>query len=243
MKKIAIALLLLASTITYGQEKVKLRVKYKKGDTYQTHLVLNQDMGLMKMDVEMKMNMLVGEKKGNSHDTKSNFVYVATDVDQGGQKVSYNSNMNEAELTPMAKQFAATMSPMLKTTFYVNIDDLGKSKIIKLEPKNEGALKMQDQMNAVVFPEEAVSVGYSWVKTQKSNNVEMELTYTITVITKSEVKASIKGKMSSLPDAKIWGSLSIDRKTGVTTNTKLNMEFETMGQKMKSTTDIKVSKI
>jgi hypothetical protein len=244
MKKIAIALLLLITTIAYGQEKVKLRLKYNKGDQYQTQMLVKQDMGIMKMDMEMKMNMTVEKVNGGtSYDTKSNITYVATDLDQGGQKVSYNSNMKEAELTPMSKHFATRMNPMLKTTFYVNLNKLGKSELIKLEPNDVGALKLKDQMSTVTYPEEAIGVGSTWVNTQKNNNVEMKLTYTVTEINKTTIKASISGAISSLPDAKIWGTLLINRKSGVATDTNLNMEFETMGQKMKSNTDVKVRKL
>ena len=151
--------------------------------------------------------------------------------------------MKEAELTPMSKQFATRMNPMLKTTFYVNLNKLGKSELIKLEPNDVGALKLKDQMSTVTYPEEAISVGSTWVNTQKNNNVEMKLTYTVTEINKTTIKASISGAISSLPDAKIWGTLLINRKSGVATDTNLNMEFETMGQKMKSNTDVKVRKL
>lgn len=243
MKKLTIVLVVLFSIVGCGQEKVTLRLKYNQGDVYETQMLMKQSMDIMKMDMEMKLRMEIEAVKGETYDTKNTFEYIVSSIDQGGQKVSYNSTMKVEELSPMAKQFHNSMKPMLNTTFYLSLNQLGKTEVIKLEPDNKEVIKMKDQMGVVSYPEEAVSVGSSWENVQKNNNSEMKVTYTVTEITSDEVIANITGTLTAVPTSKVTGNITIDRKTGVPTHTVMDLEFEVMGQKMKGSSTIKVRKL
>ncbi|CAL2075822.1 hypothetical protein [Tenacibaculum sp. 190524A05c] len=243
MKKIAIALLLLVSTITFGQEKVLLRLNYKKGDKYQTHMKMKQDMGVMVMDMEMTMEMFVEAVKDKKYDLKNNFTFFSTVMEQGGEKMVYNSKMKDEELSGEAKKMASTMKPLLETTIFLNMDDLGNSKLIKLVPEVAGVTQLKDQMSSVQYPKEQVSVGSTWVNVQKTNNIGMEMTYTVTEITKDYVLADITGKVSLMPGAKIGGKLKIDRTTGIPSYMNMKLEAEMMGVTMKMDSEVNMKKI
>lgn len=243
MKKLAVIALLLVSAISFGQEKVKLRLNLNKGDKYQTHMKMNQDMGVMVMDMEMKMDMLVQAKKSINYEVKNNFTYLSTLMEQGAMKINYNSNMKEEELTPEAKQFADKMKPMLETSIYLNMDRLGKSELIKLVPDVPGVTQLKDQMSSVTYPEDPVGVGSTWVNVQKSNGADMELTYKVTKIEKDFVFADVTGKSSVLAGAKITGKLKIDRKSGLPSTMTMNIDVSMMGVNMKTRSDISVKKI
>lgn len=243
MKKIAIALLLLVSTITYGQEKVKLRLKFDKGDIYKTHMVMKQDMGMVVMDMEMSMEMLVQDVKDQDYNVKNNFTYFSTKIEQEDKKLNYNSNMKDEELDDETKEFADKMKPLLETTIFLSMDKLGKSKLLKLVPEVTGVTKLKDQMSSVIYPEEEVSVGSYWTNTQNTEGIEMETTYKVTQITDDFVIADISGKMSLVPNAKINGNVKINRSTGMVSTMKMNIDINMMGVVMKTNSEITVEKI
>ncbi len=243
MKKIVTALLLLSTVVSFGQEKVLLRLNVKKGDKYQTHMVMKQDMGVMVMDMEMIMDMLVEEAKSKDYNVKNQFTYFSTKMEQGGQKLNYNSKMKEEELNAEQKKFANTMKPLLETIIFLNMDKLGNSKLIKLVPEVAGVTKLKDQMSTVIYPEEAVEVGSTWENTQKTNGAEMVLTYKVTKITKDFVFADISGKIDLIPGAKINGSVQIDRNSGMASAVKMDIDANMMGMSMKTNSEVTIKKI
>ncbi|AUC14647.1 hypothetical protein BTO06_05610 [Tenacibaculum sp. SZ-18] len=243
MKKLAVIGLLLGSTISFGQEKVKLRLNLNKGEKYQTHMKINQVTEPTIMEMEMKMEMLVEAKKSINYEVKNNFTYLSALNKHGAIKINYNSNMKEEELTPQDKKFADKMKPILETSIYLNMDRLGKSELIKLVPDVPEVTQLKDQISSVTYPEDAVGIGSTWVNVQKSNGADMELTYKVTKIEKDFVFADITGKSSVLTGAIITGKLKIDRKSGLPSTMTMNIDVSMMGVNMKTKSDISIKKI
>lgn len=244
MKKIAIALTLAITTLGFSQEKVKLRLNYKKGDRYETKMKMNQDMGVMVMDMDLTITMKVNEVKEEGYDTENNFTYVSSVINQQGvEKVNYNSNMKEEELSAEAKEFREKTKSLLETTMFITVSKIGESKLVKTEPVVTSMDQVSNQMNTTVYPKEAVSVGSSWTSTQDSQGMKMNLTYTVKEITKEKVLATINGKMDILPDAKIIGDIEIDRATGVPVRTSININVSSMGMNLKNKTEATVRKL
>lgn len=245
MKKVFVALLLLITTITFGQEKVLLRFNYEKDDRYETHMTMNQDMGPAKMKMEMKMETLVEEKKADkSFDTKLGFTYVASSVTEGGEvKVNYNSDMKVEDMTEDQKKLHADMESIKATKIFVNLSELGDSKLIKMEPQMEGVTEFTNQMTTVTYPEEAVSVGSTWENSHDIKGMTMRLIYTVKEITATKVIAEMKGEMALFSSAVIYGDLEIDKKTGVQSKANINMEISMGGISMKNSTNATTVKL
>ena len=236
MKKIVLGLLLLTTTINFAQEKVLLRLNYKKGDKYEMSMKMKNDMGPALMDMTMNMQIDIDDVVNETYQTRTKFTYLSTTVLQGGEeKVNYNSSMKEEELSEEAKKFRSEMQPMLDGIIFSEVTNLGENKIIKVEPNMPVMDKMANQSNnTVVYPNEAVSVGSEWVNIQDNQGMKMEITYKVTGITKEKVLADVIGKMEIMPTAKITGNIEIDRITGIPMKSIINVEIDAMGTKMKS---------
>lgn len=244
MKKILVTLLLGITTVSFAQEKVLLRLNYKKGDRYETEMKMNQDMGVGKMEMVVKMQTTVEGKNKDGFDTKMNFTYLSSYAMQGGQeKVNFNTDMKESEMTAEQKQFKASIAPILGTTMFMNVSKLGKNKLVKVEPSVPGVDKLTNQVNTILYPEEPVSVGSTWNKVNSTQGIQVDLTYTVKEITKDKVTAVLKGKSDKLPGSIIEGTVEIDRKSGVPLKSVLNMSISAGGMSMKNTTIATVRKL
>lgn len=245
MKKILIVLLLGITAVGMSQEKVLLRLNYKKGDTYKMSMKMNQDMGAALMGMDMDMSIKVTDIKEGDYLTETKFTYVSTKVLQGGEeKVNFNTNMKDNELTEESKKFKAQMQPMMDAMIYSSVDKFGKSKFLKAEPTFPGVDQLSNQYNqSVVYPNEKIGVGSTWTNTQNSGGVAMELVYTVTEITKEKVIAKINGKMSAMPSAKITGAIEIMKSTGIPSKSVVSIEMDMMGQMMKTKAESTIEKI
>ncbi|SNR15417.1 DUF6263 family protein [Tenacibaculum jejuense] len=245
-KFIFLFLLSVYSFNVLSQEKVLLRLNYKKGDQYETHVKMNQDMGstVMKMEIKMKMKVEKPLENKTSYDTKSEFTYLETVIVNDGKKeIDYNSNMKEEELSEEGKKFRNNMAPFLNTKMFINIDGRGRPTLLKLEPEVKGVDQLTNQFQMVIYPEEPVSVGSSWTDTKNTNGVDVKLTYTIKEITTDKVFAELFGKIPLLPGSRIKGMLEIDRKTGVTLSSSFNMKADNPIMKLNNTTTVTVKKL
>ncbi|WP_299157199.1 hypothetical protein [uncultured Tenacibaculum sp.] len=245
MKKILIVLLLGITAVAMSQEKVLLRLNYKKGDIYKMSMKMNQDMGVALMDMAMDMSLKITDIKDGNYLTETKFTYMATKVLQGAEeKVNYNSNMKDDELNEEGKKFKTQMQPMLDAIIYSSVNKLGESKLLKIEPNVPGVDKLSNQSNkTVVYPKEKVGVGSTWTNTQSNGGVDMELTYTVTEITKSKVITKVSGKMSVMPSAKITGVTEINKNTGIPSKSIMNIEMDMMGKVIKNKAEVTMMKI
>ncbi|OSY88229.1 hypothetical protein WH52_05460 [Tenacibaculum holothuriorum] len=236
MKKLLAVLLVVIATSINAQEKVLLRLNYKKGDKYALSMKMKQDMGAALMDMKMDMEIDVDEEANETYLTRTKYTYLSMVVLQGAtEKVNYNSNMKEEELSAEAKKFKSQMQPLLETLIFTEVTKLGENKIVKISPDTPGIDKLVNQSNkTVVYPKEKVGVGSEWKNTQENQGMSMETTYKVIKITKDKIIADVTGKLSMMPSAEITGSLEIDRATGAPSKTVINMEMDMMGNKIKS---------
>lgn len=235
MKKIAIALLLLVSTITFGQEKVLLRLNYEKGDVYEVNASVNQDMGgLMKMGINMSMQLKVTDVKEETYITEASFNGVKMDMETMGQKMKYDSNMKESEMDDFAKSAHGEMKELLETRIAFEYDKLGKIIEASLLSKKGNAKDFEDNMNSMVLPKEAVQVGSKWSEERSTKaGLKMNYEYEVTEITKDKVEVKVTGTISGEKDA-ISGVGSIDRKTGNMIKMDMDLIITVQGQKVNS---------
>ncbi|MBA6155273.1 hypothetical protein H3Z83_01860 [Tenacibaculum sp. S7007] len=245
MKKFLVVLLLSVSAISMSQEKVLLRLNYEVGANYEMSMKMNNDMGVALMDMDMNMNIEVTGKEEESFLTKTSFTYMAMKVLQGAEeKVNYNSNMKDEELSAEGKKFKSQIAPMMEAVMFSKTSNLGEAKIIKVEPNTPGIEQYVNQSNrTVVYPKEEVTVGSTWTNTQSNQGISMELTYTVKEITKDKVFTTLSGNMSMMPGAKITGSTNIDRASGIPIKSVINIEIDMMGKVVKNTVVGTMSKL
>ena len=243
MKHLFTFALLLFTTISISQESTLLRLNYAIGDTYLMKMHMTQDMGeAMKMNMVIDMPMEVIEANDSINSTKMSFNRVVMNMDQSGTKISYDSNMKEEEMDEAGKMMNAQMSPMLETVLAIKSNMYGEVIDLSLLEGTGNASQFADQAQSVVYPEEPISVGYSWTDEKEKSGMNISSTYTVKSIDETNVNIDVSGGVSGAASGTLTGALSINKNSGVPTLSTINMEFETMGQKVKSDIIISVEK-
>ncbi|TDQ29879.1 DUF6263 family protein [Tenacibaculum caenipelagi] len=232
MTKKIIALLLFVSTITLAQEKVLLRLNYEKGDSYTMNMKMAQvmGMGVMTNDMNIQMKYDITNVSDDTYESTAKYTKMAMDMKQGAMQVSYDSTKKEEELDDTGKMMKSQMKPMLEATIFMKGDRMGTILETKAEPNFQGAEKITDQSNSVVYPENAVAVGDTWTMNKNKDGMSLDFTYKVKSISSKNVLLDVSGKVSGVADGNITGSIDIDRKSGILTESKINMTMKIQGQ-------------
>ena len=98
------------------------------------------------------------------------------------------------------------------------------------------------QAQSVVYPKEAVTVGYSWSEERDTNGMKINSTYTVKSIDDKTVVLAVKGGISGSSAGNLTGSMNIDKASGVPILSIINMDFEIMDQKVVSEIVMKMEK-
>ena len=222
MKKLLTVFLFLAVFVSaFAQESTLLRLNYNKGDKYIMKMNMNQNMGdgMMLMDMTMHMLMEVISIEDTVYDTKVNFSKVTMNMEQGDMKMSYDSSVEEENLDETGKQMSIQMKPLLETVLSVKTNSLGK--VLKAEVISGSATNIDQftsQVESVVFPEERVTIGYSWTAERDSKGQKIKSTYTVKSIGADKVVLDVNGVISGNATGTMGGSMDIDRFTGTPKN-------------------------
>ncbi|MGG8497737.1 DUF6263 family protein [Tenacibaculum sp. TC6] len=245
MTKKIMALLLFVSTITMAQEKVLLRLKYEKGDSYTMNMKMAQvmGMGVMTTDMNIQMKYDITNVSSDTYESTSKFTKMVMDMKQGAMQVSYDSTKKDEELDETGKMMKSQMAPMLEATILMKGDKLGKVLETKVEPNVPGAGEFTDQSSNVIYPEKAVAVGDSWTMTKSNKGMDLNFTYKVKTISAKNVVLDVSGKVSGIAEGDITGSMNIDRKSGVLTESKINMAMKVQGQDLSTNLTINQTKI
>jgi len=164
MRKFILLALLTISFTAATQESVLLRLNYNQGDNYITSIELEQNMGEQGgMSMTMKMNSNVNSVDDELIMLESKIKSIAMNMNQGGMVMDYDSNKSSEELDQMGQMMKSQFDPILKATIYNSVDRYGNVLELKVEPTLPGMEQFTGSQNAINFPDEAVSVGSSWV--------------------------------------------------------------------------------
>lgn len=235
MKKILVAFVMLISALSFSQEKVLLRLNYQKGDVYQVALKMNQDMGeMMKLDIQMVMEMKVTEVKEESFMTEASFKNVKMDMNAMGQQMKYDSNMKESEMDAFAQGAHSSMKDLLSTLIAFEYDKRGNVINTKVISGNGNVKDFQDNFSSMVLPEEEVTVGSTWsaMKSTKEGS-KMDYVYEVTAINSDNVEVKVSGSISGEENA-ISGKGTINRETGNMKDMDMDLIIKVQGQKVNS---------
>lgn len=232
MKKILVALLLGFTLISVAQEKALLRLNYEKGDVYTVDLKINQIMGagIMTNTTLIQMNNEITNVEGATFESKSKITRMTLDMNQGGMKMSYDSDKKAEELDDMGKMMMANMKPMLEAVIITKGDNLGNINEVSIEPNVPGANDLTNQSTSIIYPKEEVAVGETWTMSKSNKGMDFNFEYTVSSITPKKVVLDVSGKISGIAEGTITGSMNIERATGIPTTSNLDMAMKVQGQ-------------
>ncbi len=236
MKKV-ISLFALLCVVSIHAQTAKLTYNVKKGDKYQIDLKMKQNLApIMSMDLGIVMTTETLSVKDGKIENKSMFDRMYMEMSTQGEKINYDSDKDDEELTEEEKKMKAEIAPAMEMVVYQTMDMSGKILEQKTVPEMKQADQIlnQNQITSMVYPKEAVKVGSTWSYTQDMSGMKMKANYKITSITDTAVFADITGSMEGVAEAKIGGKLEIDRASGMPTNVtmSINMGSAAMGMTM-----------
>ncbi len=243
MKKIFTLLLLAMSLVSMAQESTLLRVNYNKGDQYIMTMDMKQDMAAMNMLMKMDMSIDVKEVEGDVYNTEMKITRISMDMNQGENKMSYNSDKSDDELDAMGKQMQMQFAPMLDMVIFAKTNNLGEVLETRIEPNIPNADQFANQSSSVVYPKNAVKVGDTWNFEKDSQGMTMDFVYTVKSITKNVVLLDVSGKISVLAEGTISGNMEIDRANGLPLKSSIEMDMSVSGQKIKTSINVTMNKL
>jgi hypothetical protein len=247
-----------------SDEKILLRVKMKESSTYELYVNLDMDINAsgmamkMKSDIQMGMDS-IGVDEENNISMNIFYDFMTMDMDMGVQKIQFDSRKKDSS-DPQAQMMQSLMEPLFQKRFVFKMDERGEileHPNFEEEFADSPVLAQQgNDLNQtmdkifIVFPEEEVGVGDTWKGnvTNVANNVTMngDATYTIKQIHPDKVVLAMKMTLSS-PDLEeieglAYGSMEVDRKTGLVSKSEsvMNIEMTMQGQKIKLKGDVLV---
>tara|TARA_R110002126_G_scaffold124451_4_gene266548 strand:+ start:56805 stop:57539 length:735 start_codon:yes stop_codon:yes gene_type:complete len=233
MKKLV---LLFITAITIGvsaQESVVLRYNYKKGDIYKIKMKMTQEMGaIMAQTTNTVMSQKTLAVKGDTIVNESKIEKMTMDMVQGGQIMNYDSSKKDDELDEMGKMMKAQMAPILSAVITSKSSALGDVLDVTIVPNLPQVAQMGKQNSSVVYPKEAVKIGTTWSEIKNESGMTLKIEYTVKTISKKEIILAIGGDISGMATGTISGDMTIDKSSGVATNSKLQMKMSVQGQEM-----------
>ncbi|MFD1615582.1 DUF6263 family protein [Gelatiniphilus marinus] len=234
MKNLFTLLLLAVTALTFAQESTLLRLNYKTGENYVMLMNMKQNMGNgnMTMNMTMEMPMKVISVKDGIYSAEMSFKSIKMDMEQAGNKINYDSNIKETNLDETAKMMSSQMQPILETVLLTKTNMYGEVLEMKMIKGSGNVNQFTSQTESVVYPKEAVTVGYSWVSEKDNNGMKIKNTYTVKSIDNKVVVLNLSGDITGMSKGNLSGSMNIDRASGVPMLSTVNMNIEVMGQKL-----------
>ncbi len=234
MKKFCLVLSILFTIHSFAQEKVLLRLKFDKGDTYTSNIKTYQKIG-DKAETNMVMFFIMevlGVENG-VYDIKATFPQIIMDVTAEGKTVHYDSRQNEAEMDEMAKSMHDRMKSVTETTINLKINERGETLSAKVFGEEE-EFNYQDTGNSITYPLEEVSIGSTWKETKGTAGLDVNYEYEVTSIDSDKVGIKLTGTMAGLEGTSLNGSGFVNRANGSLESFTMDMVMDMFGQKMET---------
>ncbi len=252
LKKMAMvtALLMLPLFITtiFAQKKVSLSYQLELGQKFDIVTEIDQDIVFeangqpMTLDQKMTFKSSSFIEKVEEDSITINTTIDAVRMEQSifGMEILYDSEDESTMKDPMAAEVGKAMSKILGASMATIVDSKGnvhKYDLGGLADNSEMANNLTTGNSYTVFPEGKVSVGDSWeadITPMKNSDMKSHTKYTLMKITKKtvviEVLSTITANNFEDEDMKMQGEITgemiVDRKTGWTIQSDMDMETE-----------------
>jgi hypothetical protein len=232
---------------TYAQKAIKLEYNLKKGDRYHSTMDMNQDIDMevqgQTMTVSNKMGFefsyMVSKVEADSFELKTTIDVVTMNQSVMGMDIVYDSRdsstFNNAMVgTKISDEMNKLIGATITTTLSKN-GNTGSVDLGALDKDNNIARNMKTSFSQAVYPDHKVKIGDSWnydVNTSGITNMTMHMKYTLTKITRKQAFISVEGTIDSPDDSDsqlkgtLSGEMTVDRKTGWTTHSSFDQDFE-----------------
>ncbi|MHB0754134.1 DUF6263 family protein [Polaribacter sp. M15] len=233
MKKLVFLLIAVITVNLAAQESVVLRYNYKKGDIYQIKMLMSQDMGaVMSQKTGSIMTQKTIDVVGDTIVNQTKIDKMVMDMNQGGQEMNYDSSKKEEDLDAAGKMMKEQMKPILSALVTTKSNGLGEVFSTVIEPNIPQVAQMGNKGSSVVYPKEALKVGSFWSSTNNESGMTMAMKYTVKSISDKVVMLTVSGDISGMGSGTISGDMTIDRSSGVASETQLKMKLDIQGQQM-----------
>lgn len=198
--------LLITVMSSCGGDADKLRMNLSDGAEYSTEMSMKMtmtspafgEMGSTENLMTFYLNQSVADNGDETYTVKN--VFNKFDMNFAGQELSF-----DAETAASNDTIPAEVSDMFKSSFSYTVNNLGK--MVGEVDYSDFPAAMEQSMNldqvsgsAFEFPEEAISVGYSWKNLQEMNQsgieISADMTYTVKEITSTSVVVEGEGPLS-----------------------------------------------
>lgn len=243
MKKILALVLIAFTTISIAQESVKLRLNYKKGDSFIMKMNMNQNMPVMSMNMKMDAKIDVIDVKGDIYNSEMKFTKIDMGMLQGGMQMSASTDDKDEDLDQMSQQMKAQLDPMLNVVITSETDNLGNVISIKATPNLPGMDQMKNQSGSISYPEKALRVDDTWSEEKTEQGMVTKTTYKVTSISKDVVGLDVTGVISGIAEGVLSGEMEIDREMGIPKSSNLEMDMKVQGQDMKTKVSMTMEKV
>lgn len=249
MKKSTIISLMLIVGLTLvsftAGNNITLRLHPNKGKTYVTNSKVSQTTSVKVQNqniktiqtIECRQVFSVKETSSSQNVFESNFEAIKVAVTTMGMTLNYDSE-NPSNNSPMLANQTAEFDALINKPYELKYNELGQT----IESDN---IEIDQLSNVIIeLPEEEITVGSQWTKVTENNvsdiDVTINMTYTVTDISKKSVDMSFTGAIESkYGTGSCDGNLSIDRQTGIvmsnTIRTDLSMTITEQGMVIPTT--------
>ncbi|APG64982.1 hypothetical protein LPB136_06270 [Tenacibaculum todarodis] len=243
MKKFLILVLVIASSLTFAQESVLLRLKYNKGDKYAFKMkqTLDSSVGMKATNIDMISKITDVSNDLFTSETKIDKMKIDTDI--GLFPVSFDSSKEDSELDEIGLMLKQQMSPMLQMIITTKSNVHGKVMDVKVTPDSPMTAQFKNQFN-VVFPEKPVKVGDTWIDETAQQGLKNVIEYKVTSITSEKVVLTLTGNVTGQATGTATsGSVEIDRASGALLKSLINNNINAGGQEVKVGIELTMEKI
>ncbi len=252
LKKMAMvtALLMLPLFITtiFAQKKVSLSYQLELGQKFDIVTEIDQDIVFeangqpMIFDQKMifKTSSFIEKVEKDSITIKITIDAIRMEQSIFGMEILYDSEDESTMENPMAAEVGKVMSKVIGANIAAIIDEKGNVKkydLSNLGDNSQMANNLTTGNSYTVFPEGKVSVDDSWeadITPLKNSDMKSHTKYTLKKITKKTVTIEILSTITAnnidgedlKMEGEITGEMIVDRKTGWTIQSDMDMETE-----------------
>lgn len=231
-----------------AQKSIDLKYNLQVGDQFSNESKIEQTIQFEAMgqkatldqDMVFYMTSSIDSVNQGLITQKTVFDRIVMDQQIFGMEMKYDSQDSSTFNSPMGAEFATQMNKMIGAAVYATMNEKGKidhMDVSALGDAGDMSGSLNSGNNYAVYPDHKVKVGDSWTEeltVQKSDKMAVKMTYTLTKATKKEAVISLAGTLSgntlnpeasSEVDGTMKGEMTVDRKTGMVSVSKIQLDM------------------
>jgi len=248
-------LLLISSLLFAGfvntamaQKSIELKYKLLPGDQFSNKSNIEQTIQFEAMgqkatldqDMVFYMTSFIDSVKDGMITQRTVFDHIVMDQQIFGMQIKYDSQDTSTFDSPMGAEFATQMNKMIGAAVISVMNERGqvdRMDVLALGDAGDMSGNLNSGNNYAVYPDHKVKVGDNWteqITPQESSNITVNMIYTLTRSTRQQAMLTLNGTLSEnltnpeangKVDGTMKGEMTIDRKTGMVSLSKIQMDM------------------